>query len=247
MAQVNSLTFTPGATPGAIQLLADDHSGNTDTVNITLVVTPEINGTYTGNAGANRLDGAGGNDLIDGRGGADMMFGGSGNDRFVVDNAGDRVFEGVGKGTDMVYSSISQTLAANVENLVLTGTAANGVGNSLNNQIFGNGSFNKLFGNAGNDTLYGNAGNDTLNGGAGNDVLTGGTNRDMFVFSTALNSTTNRDRISTSITLTMRCCWTMQSSPGLAVQGRWMRVSSTRALRRPMRTTTSSTIARRAS
>ena len=39
------------------------------------------------------------------------------------------------------------------------------------------------------------AGNDNLNGGAGNDWLVGGGGNDTFIFNSALNSTTNLDRI----------------------------------------------------
>ena len=62
-------------------------------------------------------------------------------------------------------------LAANVENLTLTGTLAiNGTGNVLDNVISGNGAANTLTGGAGNDSLDGGAGNDTMIGGTGNDV-----------------------------------------------------------------------------
>ena len=59
-------------------------------------------------------------------------------------------------------SSVTYTLAANVENLVLTGAAAiNGTGNALDNM---------LTGNAGNNTLDGGLGADTMAGGLGNDI-----------------------------------------------------------------------------
>jgi Ca2+-binding RTX toxin-like protein len=52
-------------------------------------------------------------------------------------------------------------LAANVENLNLTGTAENGVGNDLDNTIVGNNRANRLDGGNGSDTLVGGSGNDT--------------------------------------------------------------------------------------
>ena len=61
-----------------------------------------------------------------------------------------------------VTSSVTTTLASNVDDLVLTGTAdINGTGNSLNNTITGNAGANVLDGRAGADTLIGGAGNDT--------------------------------------------------------------------------------------
>ena len=39
------------------------------------------------------------------------------------------------------------------------------------------------------------SGNDTLNGGAGLDTLTGGAGNDYFVFNTALNASTNWDKV----------------------------------------------------
>ncbi|MDB9485369.1 S8 family serine peptidase [Dolichospermum circinale CS-537/01] len=82
--------------------------------------------------------------------------------------------------SDTLVTAATTTLAANVENLTLTGAAAiNGTGNAGNNVLIGNSANNSLIGNAGNDTLNGGAGNDTLNGGAGNDILFGGAGNDL--------------------------------------------------------------------
>ena len=51
------------------------------------------------------------------------MDGGIGDDTYFVDNVGDTVVEAVAEGTDVVRASISHALAANVENLILTGSA----------------------------------------------------------------------------------------------------------------------------
>lgn len=156
-----------------------------------------------GNAGANEIFGAGGNDLLVGLGGNDMlvggvgndtMRGGVGNDRYGVDSlldVVDELNEG-GSGIDTVVATISYSLASAqvlgaVENLVLAGTAnINGTGNAL-----GNG----MTGNSGSNILSGGLGNDGLNGGLGNDTLVGGAGRDIFFFASALNGTTNVDRI----------------------------------------------------
>jgi Ca2+-binding RTX toxin-like protein len=52
-----------------------------------------------------------------------------------------------------------------------------------------------LNGKGGNDVLFGKAGADILNGGLGTDTLIGDAGSDVFVFNTALNATTNVDRI----------------------------------------------------
>ena len=70
-----------------------------------------------------------------------------------------------------MQSSITYALGADVENLLLTGTAAiNATGNTLDNTLTGNTGNNVLSGGAGNDTLIGGTGNDTMIGGTGNDI-----------------------------------------------------------------------------
>lgn len=124
-----------------------------------------------GLGGADRLEGGASNDSLDGGAGADTLVGGQGDDRYTV-TAGDVIVEKQDEGTDSVRVELaSWTLAANVENLVYTGSG-DFVGN-------GNVSDNLLTGGAGNDVLSGGAGDDTLTGGPGNDILIGGTGTDM--------------------------------------------------------------------
>ena len=115
-----------------------------------------------GNGLVNKLYGNIGNNLLDGRVGADIMAGGAGNDTYFVDNAGDTVTESASQGNDAVFSTAHFALSANVETLVLQGSA--------DLQGYGNGLDNALYGNTGNNLLDGRAGADTMFGGLGNDV-----------------------------------------------------------------------------
>ena len=111
-----------------------------------------VNQSLTGNALAN---------LIDGGAGGDTMRGLGGNDTYFVDSGYDVVIEAAGGGTDTVNSSISHGLAAEVENLTLTGDAAiNGTGNALANILTGNVAANRLDGGLGADTMKGGLGDD---------------------------------------------------------------------------------------
>ena len=127
--------------------------------NLVLTGVAAINGT--GNALANRITGNGAANILTGGGEADTLIGGAGDDTYVTDGL-DSLSEAANAGTDTVYASASITLAANLEHLVLTGTAAiNGFGNTLANRLTGNNASNGLDGGAGADTLSGGVGDDT--------------------------------------------------------------------------------------
>ena len=84
-----------------------------------------------------QLVGGAGNDDFTGRG-TTILKGGLGNDIYRT-TGGDQIFENFNQGYDTVYSSANHTLSANVEALVLTGTAVGvtGTGNALSNVIYG--------------------------------------------------------------------------------------------------------------
>jgi Ca2+-binding RTX toxin-like protein len=98
------------------------------------------------------------------------MWGNGGDDTFIVDNAGDRVFETAGKGLDTILTSVSHRLEATAEVEVLSAADP-----SLTTAI-------DLIGNALVNALTGNAGANRLTGGGGADRLTGGGGADIFVF-----------------------------------------------------------------
>jgi len=76
---------------------------------------------------------------------------------YVIDHLGDTIIEYEGQGIDTVISPFDYTLAANVDNLTLTGVALNGTGNVLDNVMVGTDADNTLIGLEGKDTLDGGA------------------------------------------------------------------------------------------
>ena len=137
------------------------------------------------------------------------LIGGLGNDSYYVDDAGDVVTEVANQGTDIVYSTATHSLGAEIENLTLLGSSAiDATGNSLNNLIMGNGAANMLMGGAGNDTLTGGLGNDTygLSLGSGQDVIND-------IDSTANNS----DKLSLGAGVAKEQVWLTRVGQDLAV------------------------------
>ncbi len=132
------------------------------------------NDTISGNKGNDILLGGSGVDRLIGNSGANSMTGGLGSDRYYVGNAADQVFESAGGGKDVVYSSVSFTLAAEQAIEMLSANAGS-TGLSLT-------------GNELNNTINGGAGGDTLSGGGGIDQLIGGGGSDIYRFLSATDA-----------------------------------------------------------
>ena len=177
----------------AEDIVIEDPDEGIDTVQsgITYTLTPSVENLIltgdgslngTGNELDNILIGNTGANILDGGAGADGLKGGLGNDTYIVDNIGDIITEEINEGLDTVQAGISHTLGTNVENLILTGTAAlNGTGNASDNILTGNSGDNILDGGAGTDRLTSGAGNDVLNGGAGADTMIGSLGDDTYI------------------------------------------------------------------
>lgn len=177
---------TPAAAPSAAPVISSVSDTafhmTASTANMALdsltknVVGNALNNRIIGNALDNVIDGGDGDDQLDGGiAGNDVLIGGKGNDLYIVNHVGTTLVEKAGEGVDSVQSSISFTLGANIENLLLTGTAAiNGTGNELANRIIGNSANNIICGMGGNDTLMGGGGSDTFafSTGFGKDIVT---------------------------------------------------------------------------
>ena len=164
---------TPGASSAAVGNVANAllYLGNVSSLIENAVGTAngdklygnEVSNALNGGGGADELYGFDGNDTLIGGAGTDFMWGGTGNDTYYVDKDADAATEYANEGYDTLYSTISTTLRANVEKLVLqeSATALDGSGNADANLLFGNSYANTLSGYWGADTMYGGAGNDT--------------------------------------------------------------------------------------
>lgn len=171
------------------------------------------NDTIDGAAGNDSIVSGNGNDYLIGGAGTDTLVGGAGDDRYVINDAVDKVTEGLdssGGANDWIYSGIdiklSNTKYTNVNNLLLTNNSWVGEGSAGNNIIIGNENENFLSGMGGNDILIGSGegpigspillsanyyynvapNDDVLDGGAGNDTLIGSDDSGSFVAGDAL-------------------------------------------------------------
>ncbi|MDX2290120.1 MAG: cadherin-like domain-containing protein [Hyphomicrobiaceae bacterium] len=142
-------------------------SGTADDDVITAAATGSV---IAAGAGDDTVIGQGGDDTLDGGNGDDHLSGGDGDDTFVIDSAGDIVVELSADGRDTVLATIDYTLADNIEDLTLQGTAITGTGNGIGNTLLGNEGDNILTGAGGDDRLAGGVGTDTLIGGDGADT-----------------------------------------------------------------------------
>ena len=176
----------------SVTITASDGTTLTQNVfsfNVLDAPAPTINGTSVANiingtseseainglGGNDTINGLDGNDIIDGGLGSDKMAGGKGDDTYIanVTHTLDIITEVAGEGNDTVKTGVTFVLAANVENLIMTGVSnITGTGNGENNTLTGNNGVNILYGLAGNDTLIGGLGRDTTTGGLGNDTFT---------------------------------------------------------------------------
>lgn len=154
-----------------------------------------INGTAAaddmfGWLGNDVLDGLAGNDTLDGGEGSDQLRGGLDDDTYLLRDA-DLVTENVNEGNDVIKAWVDVVLPANVEQVLLQGSA------NLN-----------VTGNVAANTITGNSGNNRLDGGAGADTYYGGAGDDLFIYDNTAdaayeNAETGIDTVESSVTATL--------------------------------------------
>ncbi len=133
--------------------------------------------TLTGGGGNDTLTGGAGDDRLDGGVGVDRMVGGTGDDRYEVDDNSedeppptgpvdapgtDEVVELPGEGTDVIVTTVSFTIAANVEAMRMQGTGLLGVGSDAGELLVSAGGANTLEGRGGSDVYVVNTTGDVV-------------------------------------------------------------------------------------
>jgi Ca2+-binding RTX toxin-like protein len=169
--QVSSLVLT-----GSSDLTATDNYGHA---------------TVTGNAGNDTLIGGSGADTLVAGTGVDTLVTGTGRNTLVIDNVADVIEASPGAANDTVDSSVSYTLASQLNTLVLTGSGdVMGQGNAdAANSITGNSGDDTLVAGSGSDTLVSGSGLDTLIAGTGHDLLEGNNASDTYVLNSGFGTT----------------------------------------------------------
>jgi len=161
-----SVSFTLAAGQ-EIEVLSTTSNAGTDAIDL---AGNEFANLIYGNNGANTLRGGGGS--------GDILVGFGGNDTYIVTQGSEQVVEAAGGGNDVIYTSVSHTLAAgqSIEILsAVSNSATNAMdltGNELANTIYGNNGVNNLRGGGGaGDVLVGFGGNDVYYITAGSEAV----------------------------------------------------------------------------
>jgi Ca2+-binding RTX toxin-like protein len=199
------VTYDPRTNPVTVTfdgMSNDGFPGEGDDVenDIEGVIGSKVGDQFTGNAKANWLYGADGDDVLLGGGGNDHLFGGFPPSVSQLPQDGSEVFFG-GPGKDVVdesnHAGNLQLSIDNVQNDMVAGQPGQGVdniredvetviGGDGNDTITGSDEANKLVGGAGVDALNGLAGADVLVPGGGQDTLSGGPGPDKASYAGAV-------------------------------------------------------------
>jgi hypothetical protein len=149
-AYTGTLVFAPGETSRQVTVqLINDTAAEADEAFLLELSNP-VNATVSDRVATATV--------IDDDGTAAVHSHGLGNDTYTVVSALDRIAEGPGGGIDTVHAAVDFTLPDEVENLLLTGSATNAVGNAGNNVLRGTVGNNRLDGQGGIDTaVFGGA------------------------------------------------------------------------------------------
>ncbi len=171
-----------------------DLGAGTDVLNVKVAGTVDISGLGTPavlNVETGNLTGTSGDDRL-------TLTGAQLN--AILDGPSSKIDLGAGD-DDTIYLTSDSTNITNLNahgddkiagvEAISAASATAGVSISLSNQT----EAFTLTGGSGNDTITGGKGNDTIVGLKGNDTLTGGAGKDTFIFDTALNASSNVDKI----------------------------------------------------
>ena len=142
-----------------------------------------------GNSGKDTLVAGQGDDTLISGSGVTLLQGGPGNDTFVVNNQLDTVTTSAADSYNVLQSSVTYTMPANISELVLIGSG--------NIKGTSNGMDVLMTAGDGADTLVATTGQDTLTAGNGLVTMTGGTGNDTFVVNNSndviTDATTNKN------------------------------------------------------
>jgi Ca2+-binding RTX toxin-like protein len=147
--------------------------------------------TLTGGHANATITANSGNDTLVAGSGIVTMIGGAGNDTFVINNAADQISVATAKTGNVVQTSVSYTLGANLLNL--TGIGWNDLvltGNNLADKLVANDAF---------DTLISGTGITTMVGGSGPDLFVVNNSSDVI----SLANPNADDRVQSSVTYTL--------------------------------------------
>lgn len=166
----DNLIYADGVIRARYGIREESTNSTADNPSGTIVYGNTVTGEVSGDIFIPPHSATEGPDIFYGTASGDNFAGLGGDDIYIVNHSLDVVTEQPNAGNDTVIASLNHTLAANVENLYLTGNAIRGTGNDLANEIVGNNLNNELEGLGGADILDGGLGADIMQGGDGNDT-----------------------------------------------------------------------------